>query len=90
MALDDYVDDGENNGTVAREPEATEERSVENGYTYTIEHYESEAGDRLIDYWLVHGLGHAYSGGSPKGTYTDPLGPDVTKAAYEFFMTNSS
>jgi poly(hydroxyalkanoate) depolymerase family esterase len=38
-----------------------------------------------VEYWLLTGVGHAWSGGSAEGTYTEPRGPDATARIFEFF-----
>ena len=38
-----------------------------------------------MELWRVEGLGHAWSGGRPEGSYADPKGPSATRALVRFF-----
>lgn len=48
--------------------------------------YRNAAGDVMAEYWEIHGAGHAWAGGSQRGSYTDCAGPDATGEMVRFFF----
>jgi poly(3-hydroxybutyrate) depolymerase len=56
------------------------------GRTYTRVVTRDRIGTPMIEAWLIHGSGHAWSGGSLDGTYTEPAGPDASSEMLRFFL----
>jgi poly(hydroxyalkanoate) depolymerase family esterase len=63
---------------------ATTTTGETNGYAWTRVCHVA-GGVCVVEEWLVPELGHAWSGGSREGTYTDERGPDATREMLRFF-----
>src|SRR6185503_9827531 len=57
-----------------------------NGHGYTCRSVQDETGRSILEHWVIHGGGHAWSGGNPAGTYTDASGPDASREMVRFFL----
>jgi poly(hydroxyalkanoate) depolymerase family esterase len=91
--IDDFVTGFEysNTATEGAEKMTTllEEGRVDGGHRFSRTSLHVDGRPVLAEHWLIHGAGHAWAGGSSKGSYTDAKGPDASKEMFRFFSTQT-
>ncbi len=69
-------------------PAVTQGQSA-GGVRYTRTVQADADGRPVLEQWLLHGAGHAWAGGNPRGSYTDPRGPDASREMLRFFLEHA-
>jgi poly(hydroxyalkanoate) depolymerase family esterase len=77
--------DGPGPGFDFNHPHLSATGGAPGGLSYSVRGWNDDAGRPVVRYWTVPDLGHAWSGGSSAGSYTDPRGPSATGAMWDFF-----
>lgn len=58
------------------------------GHPYTRTVHLDAGGQARVEHWVLHGVGHAWSGGQRGGSHVDPRGPDASREMLRFFATH--
>lgn len=82
----DFADDGNKNGSIPKQVAKTSTGRADGGRQYTSRFYSDGKGHELGQYWTVHGMAHAWSGGDATQQYADATGPDESAIMYDFFL----
>ncbi|MEO7381768.1 MAG: PHB depolymerase family esterase [Paracoccaceae bacterium] len=64
----------------------TEKQKTSRGRAVRTTRYSDHNQQLLAELWEVEGAGHAWSGGYPGGSYTDPVGPNASREMVRFFL----
>lgn len=62
---------------------------ADGGRSYRQTRHEDGTGRSMAEHWEIDGAGHAWAGGRPDGSFTDPTGPDASREMLRFFLQHS-
>ncbi|PNB77200.1 poly(3-hydroxybutyrate) depolymerase, partial [Pseudomonas sp. FW305-BF6] len=79
---------GVDNNNIDDTADQTITGTVAGGRSYTQSIYKDAAGVSVMEKYMIDGMGHAWSGGSTAGSYTDPNSPNASQISWEFFKNH--
>jgi poly(hydroxyalkanoate) depolymerase family esterase len=68
----------------------TRETGSAGGLKYSRTVIADARGVPQLEHWAVEGLGHAWSGGNPDGSFADRHGPEASREMVRFFLADAS
>jgi poly(hydroxyalkanoate) depolymerase family esterase len=66
----------------------TDDGHATDGRRWTRTRWYTGRGQRVLELWRIDGLGHAWSGGRPDASYSDPAGPRAGTLMWSFFRAH--
>ena len=88
LRTNNLVLSGAQEGPLALEPASVEEQQVPDGRAYTVSRFRDPDGCLVGERWIIHGMPHAWPGGSADpeydGGYTDATAPDGAEGTWGF------
>lgn len=73
----------------ARLTETTTRGETPDGVSYTRTVQRDANGGDVLEQWVLHGGGHAWSGGDVNGSYADARGPNASRELIRFFLQHA-
>jgi poly(hydroxyalkanoate) depolymerase family esterase len=88
LTTDNLVIDGQTDAPLKTTAATATPGQVPGGHGYDVYDYTQPSGCLIAQRWIVHGMGHDWSGGTTHPAYrqyTDPKGPSAAEASWAFF-----
>jgi poly(3-hydroxybutyrate) depolymerase len=88
LRTDNLVLSGQQTEPLSLTPSSDHTAAKPGGYAYDVLSYTKPGGCLIGQHYVIHGMGHYWSGGTSNpaySAYTDPKGPSASAASWAFF-----